>query len=276
VRYFATLLLAVTLAPEVLAGPLPDASYSTNLIHHEYNITTPEYHANQTFTGPGNYTLPGTSSVFGIVDAGPPLAHAYATALGPQVSTSNTSISYWFQIDGPQLGTDVPLQIGTQLIENLTLDPYYPAQNVHNSGIPGYVYNVSAQLIVASTPYSVSVGCSKTAYADPTCSPEPTFSGSLDMTAVTGTAYEIIVSAYASVDSRTTSGSMMTAEAITDPMIGFAPGFDATGYSIELSAGIENRLAPEPAVPWLLGIGLTGLAGARRLYSPSLRYGWCL
>lgn len=38
-RYFATLLLAVTLAPEVLAGPLPDASYSTNLIHHEYNIT---------------------------------------------------------------------------------------------------------------------------------------------------------------------------------------------------------------------------------------------
>lgn len=73
------------------------------------------------------------------------------------------------------------------------------------------------------------------------------------MTVVTGTAYEIVVSAYASVDSRATSGSMMTAEAIADPMIGFAPGFDATGYSIELSAGIENRLAPEPAVPWLTG-----------------------
>ena len=124
---------------------------------------------------------------------------------------------------------------------------------------------MSAHLIVASTPYFVSVGCSKTAYADPVCSDATSFSGALDMTAVTGTAYEIIVSAYASVDSRTTPTSQMIAEAIADPMIGFAPGFDATGYSIELSAGIENRLAaPEPGVTWLAVLALTALSHRRR------------
>jgi hypothetical protein len=261
-RCLPALLVAVSLSGAAFAGPLPDASYYTNLIHHEYNTTTPEYHANQSFTEPGNYTLQGTSSVFGIVDAGAPLAHAYASAIGPQVSTSNTDITYYFEIDGPQLGSEVPLQIGTYLTESLTLDPYYPLQNVHNSGVPGYVYNVSAQLFVTNTPYSESVSCSKTAYADPTCTAATTFSGSLDMTAVTGTAYQIIVSAYASVDSRATSGSQMIAEAVADPVIAFAPGFDATGYSIELSAGIENRLAPEPAVTWFMGLALV-FVGAR-------------
>ena len=45
-----------------------------------------------------------------------------------------------------------------------------------------------------------------------------------------------------------------TASLLVDPIIGFAPGFDSTGYSIVVSPGVGNGAAadaPEPA-GWLL------------------------
>ena len=103
----------------------------------------------------------------------------------------------------------------------------------------------------------------KVAYGDPACG-SPTFSGSLTLDAVPGTAYEIIVGAFASADGRNAFGSVI-AEAFADPLISFAPGFDPTGYSIELSAGVESGLGvPEPHGLLMLALTLLARMPARR------------
>ena len=58
---------------------------------------------------------------------------------------------------------------------------------------------------------------------------------------------------------------VVTAEAFVDPLLGFAPGFDATGYDIRLSAGTGNAV-PEPGICALLA-GVLCALGARAVES---------
>ncbi len=84
------------------------------------------------------------------------------------------------------------------------------------------------------------------------------------MSALTGATNQITVSTNAYVDT-TNSSPGITLDAFADPLVAFAPGFDATGYSIVLSAGVANALpVPEPQSYALLAVGMVALAFALR------------
>jgi hypothetical protein len=247
---------------------LPDASYGASLAHQRF--LDPEIHASQSFTGTGDFTLLNASEVQAKVGIEPgAAAEASASADFEETSNASAFVTYYFEITGPTDGVDVPIVVDTVLEQSVTFSPYYPGFNVYGSGNPGYVYLAQARVDVNTGPNTdpsfAEVTCSKQTYADPSCAETPQETEAL-ISAVgkTGVVGRILVSANTMVDQRNAFG-VVSAEAFADPMLSFAPGFDATGFSIQLSAGIGNAV-PEPVLATLLALALCAL-GARAVTS---------
>lgn len=89
----------------------------------------------------------------------------------------------------------------------------------------------------------------------------------LNVEAVPGTPYLIELFAGADIDNP--EGAFHNASTFTltmsiDPVVQFAPGFDSTGYGIQLSPGLGNSTAPEPATAGALPAAFALLLLARR------------
>ena len=265
----AVALLAVLLAaPNTQAITIPTATYEVSLTHHEFFPANVEYHNSQIFSAPGDYSFPGLTVVRGAVGTMPAIsALAHSSASFQQISQSRAGAIYFFEVTGPTVGVQVPLLVTTFLDYVITFDNFVPSQNEASPGIPGYVYSVGASVnVIAQAGGSAEVSCSKAAHGPPSCT-AATLAGSLPVTAQTGTVNEIIVGAAGNVDGTNVFGGV-TVDAFADPVIAFAPGFDATGFSIELSPGVGNASnaspVPEPATVVMFAMGLPLLALAAR------------
>jgi hypothetical protein len=95
------------------------------------------------------------------------------------------------------------------------------------------------------------------------------FSFNTDETLTTNTPYEIQMR----IDIFAASYITTSASASIDPFISFAPGFDATGLSLEFSPGVQNvSPVPEPST-WammILGFAGVGFMAYRRKSKPAL------
>jgi hypothetical protein len=76
--------------------------------------------------------------------------------------------------------------------------------------------------------------------------------------AVSGTEYEVLIEASASI-TQNQSSQVAQVSVFSDPLFDFAPGFDSTGYTLEFSPGIGDSVVPEPGSLALLGIGSLGV-----------------
>jgi len=73
------------------------------------------------------------------------------------------------------------------------------------------------------------------------------------------------------------TGATTTVSALVDPMIGFDPSFNSTGFSLELSPGVGNEFipssVPESSTLFLTGAALLGAIAvrSRRQHRPLAR-----
>ncbi len=149
---------------------VPDATYFARLQHHEYYPKDPEYHNNQQYAAPGNFSFPGLTAVEGEVGGAPPGARSHAAGGLNAKSFVDASVVYHFAITGPADGVSVPLSIGPVVNYRMQFDDFHANENAQSTGIPGYVYNVGAVVDVnAQTHASAIARCAKAAYASPTC-----------------------------------------------------------------------------------------------------------
>ena len=216
------------------SGAVPAAEYSVTL-----NMGQP-------------HTVPGTFAVGGVlgeVDPQPaPLAHSHVTGQG----TSHAQIVYAFRVNGPALNLEVPIHIEGRL-----------AVEAGNAVFEeDFIWGVSAQVsaqafdrplgdpeIVEIDTEVRSIGCNPNSVGPiPQPLPIPTCPA-----IVQDEPFLIELTTRTGGDNRV---GMLTAannqedfsadfDALVDPVISFAPGFDSTGYTIELSEGVGNAV-PEP------------------------------
>ncbi len=248
----AVLLLATPLwfAPaRVHASPLPAASFTAA-------------DGTQSFSG----TTSGSGPLFGgdvsFVSLPAPSASISTSAGLGQASTVSAEIFYYFEIVGPSDGIPVPISVAATV--------GYSEAGAKLTGTPSTFFNVFASVTVLPSydpsalvhgGTSLGVGC-ETGF---TCT-VTSLSGTLSANIISGAVNAMQVSAFGAIDNSLVNANT-SVSAIADPVISFAPGFDATGYSIILSEGIGNSPAvPEPATLALLltGAGAAGLVRRRR------------
>jgi hypothetical protein len=249
------LLLALGLAAlpfsHASAAPVPAATYSITL-----NNSAP-------ITTPGSF---GASGEIGEIQNVPsPLVFAHVGGTG----RSLVEMQYWFRVNGPALHLPVPIQIagrvqldagGAQFQQNMiwgvsanliaqALDGELgPGVGEVDNGFGGVSCNPNS---VGPIPVPLPIpSCSATSQDQPVVLTLNTLSGADNRVTLLATANNQ-ESFVASFDAR------------VDPVISFAPGFDATGYSIELSGGVGNAV-PEPSTALLVGTALGLLPRVRR------------
>jgi hypothetical protein len=246
------LFLGVLAAPLVPAGAVPAAEYSVTL-----NNGAP-------FTAPGSYSLGG---VTGEIDPQPsPFAFAHVFDSG----TSHAMVQYWFRVNGPAPNVSVPihidghveLSVGGALFEEdmiwgaaaqLTAQAYdgpfgSPGLNEIDNETNGVSCNPNS---VGPIPVPLPIpSCPATIQDKPVL---------LTLNVLSGADNRVTLFASANNQEAFTADF----DAIVDPVISFAPGFDATGYSIELSEGVGNSV-PEPGAALLTSAGATVLLLLRR------------
>jgi hypothetical protein len=227
------LLLLFVAAPAARAGAVPDAHYSIILKNAaEINV-------------PGVFSLGGESAEIENLPA--PFAHAHLDGQG----TSRAEMQYWFHVEGPSDGLEVPLQIAGRV-----------RISAGNSVFKkGFVWGVTAQLIGIAFDGTLGPGVGQidNQHESVDCSPlsegdipvEPPIASCqardqdqpvlLALNALTGADNEISI--VTAANNQEAFSADFDAE--VDPTISFPPEFDSTGYAITVSAGVGNP-APEP------------------------------
>jgi hypothetical protein len=206
-------------------------------------------------TEPGTYVLGG---VLGEVDPQPaPLAHSHVTGQG----TSHAQIVYGFRVNGPALNLEVPIHIdgriavdaGNAVFEQDMIwgvSASISAQAFDRPlGDPDIVEIDTEVRIVSCNPNSVGPipqplpipSCPATFQDEPFVIVLNTRTGGDNRVGLT-------------VAANNQADFSADFDALADPVISFAPGFDSTGYSIELSEGVGNTV-PEPGGAWMTSTG---------------------
>ena len=246
------LALAVAASAPATAAPVPAASYSITL-NNGAPITTP-----------GSFSSAGELGEIQVLPV--PLAFAHVSGQG----RSLVALEYWFRVNGPAAGVPVPIQI-SGLVE-IDAGGAVFQQNM--------VWGVSASLIAASfdgeigaapNPFDnqiASVSCNPNSVGPipnplpiPSC-PATQQSQQVTLTLNTLSGADNRVNLTVTANNQESFGANF--DALVDPVISFAPGFDSTGYSIELSPGLGNSV-PEPTAAQLLAsAAAVSLARRRR------------
>jgi hypothetical protein len=249
-------LLGIAAGPPAPVSAVPAAEYEVTL-----NQGAP-------FTAPGEYVAAGASGEIQALPA--PLAVARVVGSG----TSHARVQYFFRVNGPP-GADVPIRIDGRI-------------EIDAGGAvfeEDMIWGVSASLIAQAYDQVLgpganeidnevhSIGCNPTSVGPV---PVPLPIGSCPAT-LQGEPVVFTLDTRSNADNRITL--LATAnnqeafaadfEALVDPVISFAEGFDATGFSIEVSEGVGNPV-PEPAAPWLTSVGAGVLCLARRRRAPAI------
>jgi len=181
-----------------------------------------------------------------------PLARISTLAKSGELSASAAVVTYQFAVTGPP-GNLVPIDVLTTLAYSIS-----GAVPVDTTYIVSLGVDFGGMIIDSAL--AEQINGMKTAgdflnNADTV---------SLDVTS--GVAYTVDVSAFASVNNVFVPHATTFITASTDPTISFAPGFDATGYTLELSPGVGNGApgVPEPATWAMMLMGFGGLGAAMR------------
>jgi hypothetical protein len=254
VRSSARLLVVLGLAALPLSqargAPVPAASYSITL-----NNSAP-------------VTVPGA---FGSGDTGE-IQTLPAPLLSAHVSGSGRSLvemEYWFRVNGP--ATNLPLTI--QITGRVEIDA---AGAIFQQGM---IWGLTAAISAQSFDGELGPGINQidAALADVGCNPNsvgpipvplpiPTCSATkqskpfvLTLNVLTGADNRVSLVAAANNQ----ESFVADFDALVDPVISFMPGFDSTGYSIEVSGGVANGV-PEPSAAVLLAAAGVACAGLRR------------
>jgi hypothetical protein len=244
-------LLGIAACP-LSASSVPAAEYAITL-----NMGTPH-------TVPGSFVQGGA---LGEIEPQPaPVAFAHVAEQG----TSHAQMQYWFRVNGPSPNVQVPIHI----------DGHIEISAGNAEFEEDMIWGVSAQMSAQALdgPFGQqgvaeidndtaglscnpnSVGPIPVPLPIPSCSAtvqdEPVL---LTLTVLSGADNRVTLFAAAN------NQELFAAdfEARVDPVISFAPGFDATGYSIELSDGVGNTV-PEPGAALMTCTGAGALLLLRR------------
>jgi hypothetical protein len=246
------LLAFLSLAACPLAQPsaaVPAAEYTVTL-----NQGTPQ-------NGPGTFTSFGASGEVQNVPA--PFAFAHVVDQG----TSHAQVQYFFRVNGP--AAQVPIRIdgriefsaGGALFEEDMI--WGVSASIAAQALDGPLGAGSNEIDSEVRQISCnpnSVGPIPVPLPIPTCS--ATVQGEdVSLTLLTQAGGDNRVNLLALANNQ--EAFFADFEVSVDPVISFAPGFDATGYSIELSDGVGNTV-PEAGGPLLTATGF-GLLLAVRL-----------
>jgi hypothetical protein len=251
-----------TASAALVYPPLDPTQYYESLRVGSFN--NPSY----TFTGfgPGSFTAPcGPNSaqscasvIFGSQPAMSLAASVTAYPNDPNLSGLSqvtTETAYFFEIHGPSGSTPIPLVLDTfdSFTFSVGSNPSYSVQGAAETRLDG----VNSAGVATST-YAVSD------------MNHPPASTRLYTYALPNTQYDIaLIINNLSVYNNGRFGidSSITASALVDPVLSFAPGFDSTGFTMSFSDGVSNggatSSAPEPATFAMLAGGLLALWGRR-------------
>lgn len=250
-RSLVVLCIAACPLAQASANPPPAAQYTITLNQQPVSLI------------PGRFTLGGAIGELETLPA--PFASSQLTGQG----TSLTQMQYWFRVDGPSDGLQVPIHITGRLRVRA-------ANAVFKKGL---VWGVTAQLIgiaydgplgpeVSQVDHESSVlDCNPLAEGDIPSDPpiascpaieqdQPVL---LTLDTLSGADNEIVLNTAA--NNQESFSADFDSE--VDPVISFAPGFDATGYDLALSDGVGNT-APEPDSPLLTSTAMGALLYLRR------------
>jgi hypothetical protein len=169
---------------------------------------------------------------------------------GPASAGGLANLIYYFSVIGGAANDPVPLLVSTNLSTSVTG--------------AGDTYGFAQVIIYAETTADV-VACTQ---SDPPClgNPPNNFSGTLQMTALSGTVDEVYLEVEASAGTYANLGEG-TASAYADPQIVIDPSFaEAANYQILFSDGVGNggSATPEPGTLLLVGCAAPLATFARR------------
>jgi len=247
-------LLGVAALPPTLASAVPVPAAESSIT---FNNGTP-------ITTPGLFTQGGLT---GEIETDPaPFASAHVGGVG----TSSIIFTYWFRINGPTANAHVPIQITGRVQISAGGSPPFEQNRIW-----GVTAGITAQSLdgplgpgvgeVDSDAFSVDCSaisegpipmpppipsCSATVQDEPVLLTLDTLSGGDNR-------INLVVSA------NNMEQFVADFDATADPIVSFAPGFDATGYSIELSDGVGNTV-PESSAALMTGAGAGLLLALRR------------
>ena len=233
-------LLAFQFLLALPSGAVPAAEYTVTL-----NGGAPQ-------TGPGIFNSGGAMGE--LQNAPAPLVFAHVTDQG----TSIVQLLYFFRVNGP--AASVPIRIDG-LLEISAGGAVFEEDMIW-----GVSASISAQAFDGPLGPGVNeidtevrqIGCNPNSVGPiPVPLPIPTCSATsqdepFQLTLTTQAGGDNRVSLLVSANNE--EAFFADFDALVDPVISFAPGFDATGYSIELSEGVGNTV-PEPGGPVLTTVG---------------------
>jgi hypothetical protein len=238
--------MAAVWAPAVFAGTLPAASTTAGCQasspQGDLQVTgTPSCSAS--YGGAYNsltVTFEPFASLSGYADSG----------TGPASAGGLANLIYYFEVTGGAVNDPVPLLVSTNMFTSVT------------GG--GDTYGFAQLIIYAQTTTDV-VACTQ---SDPPClgNPPNNFSGTLALTALSGTVDEVYLEIEASAGTYANLGEG-TASAYADPQITIDPSFaGAANYQLLFSDGVGNGVsaAPEPGTLLLVGCAAPLTMLARR------------
>jgi hypothetical protein len=244
VRSFALFLagIASLLGAPAKASPLPDAG--SNIILTVDGIGTDQI--NQTLTGPTSFSAGNISSSYAIGTAAlqpsPYISVAASTGGGPGQAIAYETFSYWFQVSA---ATNIPISAIFNATGAATVNPQYTVNSAQLT-----VDSSLGNLLTASACGGPIVNCSGLSH-------NPSFSIATPVTIFANIQYEIQESVYAVAQ----QGGAASATTYIDPMITFAPGFNANGLSFEFSQNVGNSTSavPEPSTWAMMILGFFGV-----------------
>ena len=169
--------------------------------------------------------------------------NTYATGFN-EIEQTNASVTSYFEVIGPS-NPSVPLifsATGSTSVSAVVGSYGYATASVETGSLGATIYSVGACSMIF-------YDCGGTSS---TVGLPSSFNVNQSLSLAAGTLYAVVIGAQGYSNAGGFSASV-------DPSVTFAPGFNATGYSIVYSSDLSPAPVPLPASAWLF---LTGLAGA--------------